>query len=112
MATLQTVSPDLVQKVSPGDVPEELVTLPMAYATAMHGLNTLARAEPGESVLILHGTGNFGAAAISISKTINAKTYVALSLRMKLSRLLPGSVSQLRMSFQSAMRLFQRRQRP
>jgi acyl transferase domain-containing protein/NADPH:quinone reductase-like Zn-dependent oxidoreductase len=78
MATFQTVSADLVQKVRPGDVPEELVTLPMAYATAMHGLNTLARVEPGESVLVLHGTGNSGAAAISISKTINAKTYVAV----------------------------------
>lgn len=78
LATFQTVAANLVQKVQPGDIAQELVTLPMAYATALHGLNTLARVEPGETVLILHGTGDSGAAAISISKTINAKTYVAV----------------------------------
>ncbi|KAL2802399.1 KR domain-containing protein [Aspergillus granulosus] len=78
LATFQTVSADMVQKVTEDDTPEELVTLPMAYAAALHGLNTLARVETGEIVLVLHGTGDAGAAAISLSKQLKAKTYVAV----------------------------------
>lgn len=57
LATFQTVSASMVQKAEQGDVPEELATLPLAYATVIHGLTTLARVEAGEIVLILHGTG-------------------------------------------------------
>ncbi|KHO10627.1 hypothetical protein MAA_11773 [Metarhizium robertsii ARSEF 23] len=78
LATFQTVSASMVQKAEQGDVPEELVTLPLAYATAIHGLTTLARVEAGEIVLILHGTGDSGAAAITISKKTKAQTYVAV----------------------------------
>jgi acyl transferase domain-containing protein/NADPH:quinone reductase-like Zn-dependent oxidoreductase len=78
LATYQTVSARLVQKVQEGDVPEELVTLPLAYATALHGLQTLARVEEDEIVLILHGTGDAGAAAIDVCKHIKARTYVAV----------------------------------
>ena len=78
LATFQTVSASMVQKAEQGDVPEELVTLPLAYATALHGLNTLARVEEGEIVLILHGTGDAGAAAIAVSKQAKAQTFVAV----------------------------------
>ncbi|PVH98499.1 KR-domain-containing protein, partial [Periconia macrospinosa] len=78
LATYQTVSAELVQKVESSDVPEELVTLPMAFATAHHGLNILARLQSEEIVLILHGTGESGAAAIALSKSAGAKTYVAV----------------------------------
>ncbi|RDW80312.1 lovastatin diketide synthase LovF [Coleophoma cylindrospora] len=78
LATFQTVSASMVQKAEPGDIPEELVTLPLAYTTALHGLTTLARIEEGEIVLILQGTGDSGAAAIAISKHMKARTYVAV----------------------------------
>lgn len=78
LATFQTVSADMVQKTANGDIPEEVVTLPMAYATALHGLNTLARVEAGDIVLVLHGSGDAGAAAITLSKQMGAKTYVAV----------------------------------
>ncbi|KAK8924262.1 Reducing polyketide synthase DEP5 [Metarhizium anisopliae] len=78
LATFQTVSASMVQKAEQGDVPEELVTLPLAYATAIHGLTTLARVEAGEIVLILHGTGDAGAATITISQKTKAQTYVAV----------------------------------
>ncbi|QLI73315.1 Reducing polyketide synthase DEP5 [Metarhizium brunneum] len=76
LATFQTVSASVVQKVEQGDVLEELVTLPLAYATAIHGLTTLARVEAGEIVLILHGTGDGGAATITTSKKTKAQTCV------------------------------------
>ncbi|KAK8102439.1 KR domain-containing protein [Apiospora sp. TS-2023a] len=78
LATFQTVSASMVQKAEPDDVPEELVTLPLAYGTALYGLQTLARVEAGEVVLILHGAGAAGAAAISVSKYMKAQTYVAV----------------------------------
>lgn len=68
LATFQRVSASMVQKVEQGDVLEEFVTLPLAYATAIHGLTTLARVEAGDIVLILDGTGDAGAATITISK--------------------------------------------
>ena len=78
LATFQTISADMVQKTAKNDVPEEVITLPMAYATAMHGLNTLARVEAGEIVLVLHGSGDSGVAAIALSKHAKAKTYIAV----------------------------------
>ncbi|KAJ5307079.1 hypothetical protein N7508_006094 [Penicillium antarcticum] len=78
LASFQTVHAGMVQKANAGDVPEELVTLPMAYATALHGLDTLSKVELNEVVLILHGSGNFGAAAIALSKHMGARTYVAV----------------------------------
>lgn len=78
LATFQRVSASMVQKAEQGDVPEELVTLLLAYATAIHGLTTLARVEAGEIVLILHGPGDAGAATITISKKTKAQTYVAV----------------------------------
>jgi NADPH:quinone reductase-like Zn-dependent oxidoreductase len=78
LASFQTVHAGMVQKANAGDVPEELVTLPMAYATALHGLDTLSKVELNEVVLILHGSGNCGAAAIALSKHMGARTYVAV----------------------------------
>lgn len=78
LGTFQTVPASMVQKVQEGDIPEELVALPLAYATALHGLKTLARVEQDEVVLILHGTGDAGAAAIAVAKYLNARTYVAV----------------------------------
>jgi NADPH:quinone reductase-like Zn-dependent oxidoreductase len=78
LATFQTVSADMLQKVAEGDVPDEVVTLPMAYGTAFHGLSTLAKAEAGEIVLILQGSGDAGSAAIALSKLMKLNTYVAV----------------------------------
>ncbi|ORY03478.1 hypothetical protein BCR34DRAFT_492333 [Clohesyomyces aquaticus] len=87
LASFQTVSADLVEKAVASDKPEEVVTLPMAYATALHGLRTLARVEAGEIVLILHGSGHPGAAAISLSKALKAKTYVAVRSTSEAARI-------------------------
>lgn len=86
LATFQTVSADMVQKTVKNDIPEEVVTLPMAYATALHGLITLARVEAGEIVLILHGSGDGGAATIALSKQMKVKTYVAVRSAVEAAR--------------------------
>ena len=40
-ATFQRTASNLVQKADESDLPEDLATLPMSYATAIHGLGNL-----------------------------------------------------------------------
>lgn len=77
-ASIQRTSADLVFKLDQNDSLEEVTTLPMAYATALHGLQTLARADAHDTVLILNGTGSAGAAAIHVCKLLEAKTFVVV----------------------------------
>ncbi|KAL5371652.1 hypothetical protein DPSP01_014110 [Paraphaeosphaeria sporulosa] len=75
-ASHQTVSASLVQKVSKDDL-NNAVSLLTPFATAVHGL-TLANVQPGESVLILQGSGTAGAAAIQITQSLGGVPYVAV----------------------------------
>ena len=54
---------------------QEAVTLPSAFLTAYHGLCELARLERGERVLIHHGTGGVGLAAIQVARLRGAEIY-------------------------------------
>lgn len=78
-ATIQKAKASLVMKIDSSETSEELAGLPMAYAAAIYGLEDLAKVEAGEKVLILHGTGIPGLAAIKLSQTLGAKTYVTVA---------------------------------
>ncbi|KAF1934915.1 reducing type I polyketide synthase [Clathrospora elynae] len=77
LSTHQIVSERMIQKLDEEDSMAEMVSLPMAYATALHGLRTLAGVQRGERVLILEGTGPVSGAAIEVSYLLGAIPYVA-----------------------------------
>ena len=74
-STFQRTRSSLVQKFDEKDLPEELATLPMSYATALHGLGSL---EEGDVVLILHGTGTSGLAALGVCHWLKAKPFIVV----------------------------------
>lgn len=74
-ATFQRTSSNLLQKADENDLPKELATLPIAYATALHGLGNL---EEDEVVLILHGTGAAGLAALNVCRWRKAKPFIVV----------------------------------
>ncbi|KAK0726009.1 KR domain-containing protein [Lasiosphaeris hirsuta] len=75
-STHQQIPASLLQKLRSGEDATEAVSLLVPYATALHGLETLARVKSGEHVLILHGTGTSGAAAVKIAQAKGAVPYV------------------------------------
>lgn len=77
-ATHQRAPASLLQKIEKGEVLNELVTLPMAYGVALHGLKNLANLQAKESVLILNGTGSPGVAVIAVAQLMNAIPYIAV----------------------------------
>ncbi|TVY61224.1 Reducing polyketide synthase DEP5 [Fusarium oxysporum f. sp. cubense] len=66
LSSFQRVSEYLVQKLHDSEDHEATAGLPMYYGPALHGLETLAKLEPKESVLVLPGSGILGGAAIRI----------------------------------------------
>ena len=78
-STYQTVSAQLLQKVHSNESVVDLVALPMAYVSAVYGLKSLANVRPGETVLVLPGTGLAGAAAIDVAICLQAVPYVIVS---------------------------------
>jgi acyl transferase domain-containing protein/NADPH:quinone reductase-like Zn-dependent oxidoreductase len=75
-ASHQHVSADLLHRLEPQDDMGEAVSLLMAYGTAIYGLETLAMLQPGETVLVLHGTGAYGTAAVRVAQAKGATPYV------------------------------------
>jgi acyl transferase domain-containing protein/NADPH:quinone reductase-like Zn-dependent oxidoreductase len=67
LATFQRVSQAFVHKVDSEKDMLAMAGLPMAFGAALHGLQTLAALQPGESVLILPGAGLAGNAAVQVS---------------------------------------------
>ncbi|WP_027819075.1 zinc-dependent alcohol dehydrogenase family protein [Paraburkholderia bannensis] len=53
----------------------EAATLPLAFITAWEGLVDRARVQPGQSVLVLGGTGAVGQAAIQLAKALGARVF-------------------------------------
>jgi acyl transferase domain-containing protein/NADPH:quinone reductase-like Zn-dependent oxidoreductase/acyl carrier protein len=53
----------------------EMAAIPVVYLAAYHGLVDVARLQPGERVLIHHGTGGLGLAAITIARWIGAEIF-------------------------------------
>jgi acyl transferase domain-containing protein/aryl carrier-like protein len=54
---------------------EQGAAIPLVFLTAVHCLETLARIQPGESILIHSAAGGVGLAAIQIAKRIGAEIY-------------------------------------
>lgn len=74
-ATFQRTPSNLVQKADEKDSPKELATLPLAYCAALYGLGSL---EENDIVLILHGTGACGLAALSVCHWRKAKPSIVV----------------------------------
>lgn len=66
----------------PGDLPAELVAaLPVAGLTALQGLRTHARVQPGERVLVNGAAGGVGTFAVQIAKHLGAHVTAVCSTR-------------------------------
>lgn len=74
-ATFQRTPSSLVQKADEKHSSKQLATLPMAYCTALYGLDNL---EEGSIVLILHGTGASGLAALRVCQWRKAKAFIVV----------------------------------
>nr|ART35027.1 polyketide synthase [Fusarium verticillioides] len=68
----------LVQKLNNSEDHQATAGLPMYYGPALYGLETLAKVEPKESVLVLPGSGVLGGAAIRVTKALGGRVYVAV----------------------------------
>ena len=69
-----TIPETFVVKI-PAALDMDAAAIPVVYATAYRGLVDVARLEPGERVLIHHGTGGLGLAAINIAQWIGAEIF-------------------------------------
>ncbi len=58
---------------------EAAAALPVSYLTAYHALVTCARAQPGESVVILAAGGSLGTAAIQIARCLGLHVWAIAS---------------------------------
>ncbi|OHE97149.1 hypothetical protein CORC01_07590 [Colletotrichum orchidophilum] len=74
----QRVQDHLVQKLDDSESFTTMASLPMHYGAALYGLQNLARLQAGESVLVLPGSGQLGAAAIKIAQALGGFPYVAV----------------------------------
>ena len=83
-ATFQRTSSILVQKADREDLPRELATLPMSYATALHGLGSV---EEDDIVLILNGTGASGLAALSVCQWRKAKPFIVVDTQAEAQKI-------------------------
>jgi NADPH2:quinone reductase len=62
----------------PDGVSEEAAAaMPVAYGTALHGLEDRGQVKPGQSVLVLGATGGTGLAAVEIAKLLGATVIAA-----------------------------------
>ncbi|CAH0024877.1 unnamed protein product [Clonostachys rhizophaga] len=84
----QVISQNLAQKLLPGESLTEVVSLPLAYITALYGLRLLASLKKGETLLILEGSGFGGAAAIGVALTLGAIPYVVASTEEQASTII------------------------
>ena len=75
-ASYQQVPATMFHKLESKDDMNIVVSMLMAYAAALYGLETLAMVRAKENVLILHGTGTSGAAAVKIAHLKGAIPYV------------------------------------
>jgi NADPH:quinone reductase-like Zn-dependent oxidoreductase len=72
----QQVPATMLHQLTPREDMSTAVSLLMAYAGALYGLDSLAKVQPHETVLILHNTGASGAAAVKIVQARGAIPYV------------------------------------
>ncbi|EOA86100.1 uncharacterized protein SETTUDRAFT_161582 [Exserohilum turcica Et28A] len=86
LSTHQVVPAKMLQKLDEEESTLDMVGLPMPYATALHGLKTLAAVQRGERVLILEGTAPVSGAAVEVSYLLGAIPYVATASREEAER--------------------------
>lgn len=67
---------------------EHAAALPVAYLTAWHGLVTRASGRPGETLLILGGSGGVGVAALQIGRMLGMQVYTTTSSKWKAEQLM------------------------
>ncbi len=67
---------------------EAAAAFPVQYLTAYHALTTVAKAEPGETVLIHAAAGGVGTAAIQIGKLLGLRVFGTASSEEKRKRVL------------------------
>jgi NADPH:quinone reductase len=56
---------------------EAAVSLPIAYGTALHGLEDRGHVRPGQTVLVLGATGGAGLAAVEVAACLGARVVAA-----------------------------------
>lgn len=65
---------------------EQAAALPVTHLTAYHALVTVARAEPGEVVLVHGATGGLGSAAVQIARCLGLRVVATASTPEKRAR--------------------------
>jgi polyketide synthase 12 len=75
MAAYTTVSEHLVAPAPPSLGDEQAAAVPIAFLTAVHALEHLARLRAGESVLIHSATGGVGLAALQVARRRGARVH-------------------------------------
>ncbi|KAK4141946.1 uncharacterized protein C8A04DRAFT_13698 [Dichotomopilus funicola] len=75
-STVQHVPATMLHKLGPGQDMTTVVSLLMASATALYGLDVLARLQARETILVLHQTGFVGVAAAMIARARGATVYI------------------------------------
>lgn len=78
-SSFQQIPATMVTQTESNDAMENIVGMLMAYMAALYGLETLAAIKPGDNVLILHGTGGVGTAAIRVAQMGGAAPFVVVN---------------------------------
>lgn len=78
-ASFQQIPATMATRIESDDAMEASVGMLMAYMAALYGLETLAAIKPGDNVLILHGTGSVGTAAIRVAQMSGAAPFVVVN---------------------------------
>ncbi len=72
--TYATISESLALKIPPA-LDMDAAGIPVVYLAAYRGLVEIANLQPGERVLIHHGTGGLGLAAVNLAQWIGAEIF-------------------------------------
>ncbi|MCP4194830.1 MAG: SDR family NAD(P)-dependent oxidoreductase [Planctomycetaceae bacterium] len=79
LGSFVTVCRSLIVPVPSAIDSEAAATLPVAFATALYALDSLAQLQPGETVLWHSATGGVGQAAIQVANSMGATVYATAS---------------------------------
>nr|APX43983.1 polyketide synthase [Pestalotiopsis microspora] len=79
LSTFQRTSAQLLQPLPNGLSLTEAASLPSTFATAIYGLEELARVQGGETVVILDHLGAVGLAAVQLCHAVGARAIVVTS---------------------------------
>jgi NADPH:quinone reductase-like Zn-dependent oxidoreductase len=78
-SSFQQIPATMATGIEGNDDTEASVGMLMPYMAALYGLETLAAIKPGDNVLILHGTGSVGTAAIRVAQMSGAAPFVVVN---------------------------------